>query len=214
MGTARRDPAPAAASRKAVALGVALALHAAVVVAWDLGAPVERGRALTTGAAQPSVTMLRLHPLPRPAEAPAPEAPAPEAQQAAVGTGLATDIPAPATPAAEPGAQDVGAGTLERHGGSWSPGYPDLALETPQMRLVLALSFDDEGRVTAAMPVGAATHEVLVQHIQDQLPQVRLAGAQAGTLRHGCLELVFDTQAAQVQWRLLGCAASGAGRRP
>ncbi len=203
--------------RKAAALGVALGLHAAVVVAWGLAAPVPSGGRAVLGEWQAEraavVSWLRL--LPGDARAGQAMPPA-EPEHRAVP--MPPPLQAPSL-AADPAAPDVlpdpEPRRLQRGAAAWAPSYPDTSFEPAQVRVVLALQLDAQGRVIAASPVGPVPVEELVQHLLDELQQVTLvAAAGPGALpATACLEVRFDAAAVRVDWQLGRCAASGAGRR-
>lgn len=216
----RAVPAPAwpvasALRRQALALGVAVGVHAAVVLAWGLGPPAAAaawsgpvaGAQARAEAAAPAMLWLI-----RPAEA-APMPPVPD------GLSPAAPTPPPALVAAEAGHEAASAGpvleaSLVQRGSPWVLDYPDTDLGAPRVALVLALQLDAAQRVAAADAVAPAPAE-LAQYVTDRLVGAVLGGAPAEAPGRLCLELLFDAGESRVSWRLrLPGARSGVCAAP
>lgn len=199
-------------ARPALALGVALGLHAAAVLAWSEGVAGRLATALAgppPGRAAegpvPTASVVRWLALPaaEPPAAPRPAA-APQPRDAAPA--------APAGPAGPAGAP----GLITKHGEPWTLGLPDLELGAPRQVLMLRLQLDAARRVEAVTATAAASAEAsgapsgaasgaapadLAAYVGDQLLGAELHGAAVagGT---ACLEVVFDATEARAAWRL------------
>ncbi len=181
-------------TRQAAALGVALALHGALVVAFGERAHPAAGRATVPGpGGAPGPAVLWLHPLPAPAAAQASPV-APAAHQ----DGTAAPTPEPAAAAGSVPALE---GSLSRHGALWSLAFPDAELPARQVELSLKLVLDGGRQVQGAEPSGPAP-EAIVQYVLGQLLGA-VVDAAAAPGAEVCLWLRFDADAARVEWRLV-----------
>jgi len=216
----RPVPAPAwpmapGLRRQALALGVAVGVHAAVALAWGLGplAPAAAWAGPALGAEQrvaAVATPVFWLTLPAVAD---PTPPMPDAPS------LAAPASPPAPAVAEPGREATSPGPvleagLVQRGSPWELGYPDTDLGAPRVALVLSLQFDASQRVAQADAVEPAPPE-LVQYVSDRLVGAVIDGATPAAPGRLCLELLFDMGDSRVGWRLrLPVAPAGACAAP
>jgi hypothetical protein len=189
-------------TRKAAALGVALALHMALVVAWDLDPDSLHKRAASraaVGSPEASVLWLTLLPAsnassdaaaPPPAAAPVKGAEASSQPQAA-----AAPHPAAESPVLE--------GQLQQRGVPWSLGYPDKELPSRRLVLGLLLGLDAEQRVHAVEAASTPAQEELVGYVRDHLLGAVFQGHSPLARQSACMEVTFDADAARVSWRFM-----------
>ena len=193
-------------TRKAAALGVALALHMALVVAWDLAPDSRHQRAASraaVGLPETSVLWLKLLPASNASSDAAAPPPAPAPVQAAEAE------PQPQAAAAPPSAGEptVLEGQLQQQGAPWSLGYPDTELPSRRLVLALLLGLDAEQRVHTVEAASPPAQEELVGYVRDHLLGAVLQGHASLARPSACLEVTFDADAARVSWRLMSPTA-------
>lgn len=193
-------------TRKAAALGVALALHMALVVAWDHLPDSRHDRAASrpaVGLPETSVLWLKLLPVSNAsADAAAPPA------AAAPGQGAAAE-PQPLAATAPPSAGEppVLEGQLQQRGLPWSLGYPDTELPSRRVVLALLLGLDTEQRVHTVEAASSPAREELVGYVRDHLLGAVLQGPASLARQSACMEVSFDADAARVSWRFMSPTA-------
>jgi hypothetical protein len=193
-------------SRKAAALGVALALHMALVVAWDHIPDSRHDRAASRPAVGlPEASVLWLNLLPASNASADAAAPPPAA---AAGQGAVAE-PRPQAAAAPPSAGEppVLEGQLQQRGVPWSLGYPDTELPARRVVLGLLLELDAEQRVHAVEAAFTPAPEELVGYVRDHLLGAVLQGHASLARQSACMEVSFDADAARVSWRFLSPTA-------
>jgi hypothetical protein len=187
-------------TRKAAALGVALALHMALVVAWDHIPDSRHDRAASrpaVGLPEASVLWLKLLPASNAAAAAPPPAAAP------VQSAVAEPQPQAAAAPSSSGEPPVLEGQLQQRGVPWSLGYPDTELPARRVVLGLHLALDAEQRVHTVEAASTPAQEELVGYVRDHLLGAVLQGPASLARQSACMEVSFDADAARVSWRFM-----------
>jgi hypothetical protein len=193
-------------TRKAAALGVALALHMALVVAWDHIPDSRYDRAASRPAMSlPEASVLWLKLLPA-SHASSDAAASPPTAAPAQG---AEASPQPQAAAAPPSAGEppVLEAQLQQRGVPWSLGYPDTELSARRVVLGLHLALDAEQRVHTVEASSTPAQEELVSYVRDHLLGAVLQGHASSARQSACMEVSFDADAARVSWRLMSPTA-------